>query len=178
MGVVGAAGEVAALSSFDHRDHRFHLGALSVGGAVEANLHEAAVAAAGRFARGSAMFGGDDRPGAALLAGELVIGFRIVAGIGHELRESHDARGLGKQGAELIDIGTGAASGSEREEEVIVDSRNHAQLGEVVINHGFPRVSHLFAAADEVAARRGALEAGRIDGRPLHPFLATQWPLT
>ncbi len=90
------------------------------------------------------------------------------------MREPHDPRGLGKERAELIDVGPRTTPGIERENEVIVDPADDAQLGEVVINHGFPRAIHPLAATDEVATRARAFQTRGIDGRPLHPFLATQ----
>ena len=60
------------------------------------------------------------------------------------------------------------------ENEMIVRATHQAQLGVMVINHGFPGVSHALAAADEVATGTTAFEARRIDRRAFHPLPPAQ----
>ncbi len=109
-----------------------------------------------------------------LVAGELVVPFRVVTSVGRQLRETDHATSLGHEWAELIHIGTRSTSGVERVDEMVVGACHDAELRVVVINNGFPRVFHPIAATDEVPAGRSALQAGRVDRRPFHPPLAAQ----
>ena len=52
--------DMISQSSFDHRDNGFHLNSLSVGLAVEADLHQSSVLTAGRLAGGPAVLGWKD----------------------------------------------------------------------------------------------------------------------
>ena len=45
LAVIGAAADMSALATFDHRDHGFDLRAAAVGGAIEPDLHESTVTA-------------------------------------------------------------------------------------------------------------------------------------
>jgi hypothetical protein len=60
--VVGAASDVGTLAPFDHGDDGLHLGPPSIGGPVEALLHEAAVTTGRRLGSGSTELGGNDGP--------------------------------------------------------------------------------------------------------------------
>ena len=85
LAVVGAAVDVCALATFDHRDHRFDLRSAAIGRAIEPHLHEPAVMAGRQLVGGATKLGGNDWPHAVLVACELVIGFRIVPGVGRQL---------------------------------------------------------------------------------------------
>ncbi len=54
-----------------------------------------------------------------------------------------------------------------------LDITHDAELGEVMINHGFPGIPHPLPPADEVAARGARFQAGRVDRGPRHAPLAS-----
>ena len=174
LAVVGAAVDMGALATFDHRDHRFDLRSAAIGSAIEPHLHETAVTAPRRLVGGSTVLGGNDGPHAVLVARKAVVGLRVIPGIGRHLRQPYDPQCFGHQRTELVDIGPRTATGLRGENEMIVRATHQAQFGITMINHGFPRVSLAVAAVDEVAARTTAFEARRIDRRALHPSLAAQ----
>ena len=169
LAVVGAATDVRALATFDHRHHRFDLRSAAISSAIEPHLHESTVTAGRQLGGGATVLGGNDRPDAVLVARELVIGFGIVTGIGRQLGQLYDPQCFGHERTELVDVGPRSATGLRGEDEMIVGATHQAQLGIMMINHGFPRVSHALAAADEVAAGTTAFEARRIDRRAFHP---------
>ena len=82
MAVVGAAANVAALTTFDHRHDRLDLGALAIGIAIEMDLHLSAVVTGSGLRRGATMLRWNDRTNSVLVAGKRMIAFRIVTGIG------------------------------------------------------------------------------------------------
>lgn len=91
LAVVGAATDVRALATFDHRHDRFDLRSAAIGGAIEPDFHESAVTAGRQLVGGATVLGGNDRPDAVLVAGEFVVGFGIVTGVGRQLRLSVSA---------------------------------------------------------------------------------------
>src|SRR3990172_11731784 len=62
LAVVGAAVDVSALATLDHRDHRFDLRSAAIGSAIEPHFHETAVTALRQFVGGSAVLGGNEHP--------------------------------------------------------------------------------------------------------------------
>ena len=144
--------------------------------AVEAHFHEATVAAARRFVRGPTVLGGDDGPHGVLVTCELMIRFGIVTRVGCQLRQRHDPERLGDQRAELVDVGPRPPAHPASQDEMVVAVAHDAQLGIVMINHGFPSFRAPAPAANEVAACATAFEARRIDRRALHPSLTTHLP--
>ena len=174
LAVVGAAVDMGALATFDHRDHCFDLRAAAIGRAIEPHLHETSVTALRQFLGGPAVLGGNDGPHAVLVARKAVVGFGVEPGIGRQVRDPHDPQCFGHQRTELIDVGPRTATGLRGEDEMIVRATHQPQFGIAMIDHGFPRVSHAVAAADEVTAGTTAFQARGIDRRPLHPSLAAQ----
>ena len=75
-----AASDKGFEATFDHRHDRFNLDAITVGGQIEAGLHQPSVVAAGRFVGRSPMLGRNDRADLAHLASECMVRFRVKAG--------------------------------------------------------------------------------------------------
>jgi hypothetical protein len=161
--------DVSALAAFDHGDDGLDLGTTAIGVAIEPDFHQSAVATAGQLVGGPAVLGGNDRTNAMLVASELVVTFRIVTGIGRQLREAYEPSRGGHERAELSDIGTGTTAGAQRKHEMIVGTADHAQLGVMMVNDCFPGVFHPTSAAHEVATGTGAFQAGRVDRRAFYP---------
>ncbi len=137
---VGTAVDVRRLAAFDHRHDGFDLGPLTISGAVETDLYQPPVTAGGGFGRGAAVLGRDDRADLMLLTRKPMVRFGVVAGVGGHLRDVGPLQAIGHQRAELVDIGPRTTTGLVGVKEVIVAARHHAQLGIMMINHGFQGV--------------------------------------
>jgi hypothetical protein len=135
---VSDAADVGALPSFDHRHDGFDLGAITIGGFVEACLHEPPITALRGFVSGTATGGGNHRSHTALFAGEAVVGLGIIAGIGRNPRQSHAGQRLGKQRSELDDVDFRPTPTLERQDEVRLHITDQRELGVVAVEHGFP----------------------------------------
>lgn len=77
------------LSTLEHRDHRFHLGALTINFDIKTDLHQATVATSRGFCGRSAVPRGNHGADLMVVSGEDMIGFGIVTGIGDQLRHLH-----------------------------------------------------------------------------------------
>ena len=68
-------------TTFDHGNNRFDLNSITIGGSIEASLHQSPVMAAGGLGRGPAVLGGNDGADTMRLAGKSVICLRVVTGV-------------------------------------------------------------------------------------------------
>lgn len=111
--MVGAAVDVGTLATFDHRHHGFDLGAVVVGIPVEANLHQPTIVSGRGLRCGTTVFGRNDRADVPLLAGNTVIGFGVVPGVGNHPQQAHVLQGVGYQRPKLVHIGPRPAAHSQ-----------------------------------------------------------------
>ena len=156
MGMVGTAMHVGTLATFDHRHHGFDLGAVAVGIPVEANLHQPTIVSGRRLRRGATMLGRNDRADVPLSAGDPVIGFGVVPGVGNHPRQAHLLQSVGHQRPKLVHVRPWPAARAPGQNEMATRVAHQAQLGIAMINHGFPRACDAISASYEVGAGTAA----------------------
>lgn len=174
--MVGQSADPVAQVAFEHADDRFDLAAAAVDLAIETLFHQATVAALGQLAGGAgpALFGRDDRANTVLVAQEPMIGFRIAAGVGHQLFDDRAGRGMLQQFGETIDVGLRATARSGPEDGMVQRVRENAQLRIVPLRHRFLRFSALFGPPDIVAAGVDGFQAGGVGGGGFDAFAPPQ----
>src|SRR5262249_47975618 len=155
-----SAAYMGSLPTFDHRDDGLDLCPLTVAPMVEAPLHESAVTAASRLVGGPAVFGRNNRADAVLVARKDVVGLGIETCVTQDHRDSNARQGIGDQQLELIDIRSRTTADVQRKDEMVLGVADHAELGEAMIDHGFPGLASANAPFDEVGAGGAGFQAG------------------
>ena len=174
MTPVTTATNIRALPSFDHRHHGLDLGTLAIEPRVEAGLHQSSVAASGRFGGWPAELGRNHRTQAILVASEDMIGFRVIAGIGHHPRQTDSPQSFGNEWPKLVGVGSRSTAHLICQNEMIAGVADHAQLGIAMINDCFPGLRGANPPLDEVATCARALQTGRVNRRRANPPAATR----
>jgi hypothetical protein len=152
--------------AFDHGEDGLALPALAVTTVAfaQALFHAAAVSSRRQFGGGPAQGGRHERSHVAAFAGVTVVGFRIVASVGHDAPGSDDRqRGL-QQRHEAIDIDVGSAAGQHADDDVTGTIAGNFEFGKAAVSDGLPGASFAGASSDEVATGVTAIQAGGVEG--------------
>ena len=158
-GVVGAAFDCGAETSFVLTEAAFELPSLAVGGSREVSGQQPSIGSGGRAFTGSASGRRDDALGAERLTNELVVGLGVEAGVGDELGERGEGERVLDHGRELRVVGPGALRGGGRDVEVALGVTKGRDLGEMaLLDAGPPAV---------VVTGVTVLVAGTVDGHQL-----------
>jgi hypothetical protein len=110
------------------------------------------------------VLGRDDGAYAKFFASQTMIAFGVIAGVGHHSDEPNRSLCVAQQRRELIDVWPWPSADAHCQNEVAVGVRDHAQLGVMMVNHGFPGLANSTSPSHEVGASRAAFQTGRVHG--------------
>ncbi len=127
--------------------------------------------AAGRFSgRWSAVLGGDQRLNPQFVAGQLVIGFAVEAGIRRDGLHPRAGLRFDQQWTKVAEVGSRSLAGPSGQAEMTSRVADHTQLGVASIGDGAlsPVFSQLLSPPCIVAAGVPGFEAARVHGGQTH----------